>query len=330
MTRSLRSATRVRPSPASQKYDQDARIPITADPAIHATPNQVQSFTSGIKLIPQATSSLPDLDAEGARILRKKQQRLRASAQSISSLASKYGSHISNALQTTYIFAQHEAGTAVCVDAAGWILTCAHCFGESEDEWRAQRRKWLLAHGGVAVEVECMFWDARRDLALGRIVCVEGAHVPDAFACVMLPPSRLKGEGVYMRAPIVCIGQPGADDLESERPRKTDYALVEISEGRLRGLIPRADPQDNSEIGTLRHDAWTYWGHSGAPLLCRETGTLLGLHSSWDDETAMRHGVPLAAIREFLMEYLRGFSTGEDSAVSGDEPGEQTEVIMID
>jgi hypothetical protein len=118
--------------------------------------------------------------------------------------------------------------------------------------------------------------------------------------------------------------------LESERPRKTDYALVEISEGKLRGLIPEADPQDNSEIGTLKHDAWTYWGHSGAPLLCRETGGLLGLHSSWDDETAMRHGVPLVAIREFLMEHLPEFSTGEDLNVSSDAPGEQPEVIVID
>jgi hypothetical protein len=69
-------------------------------------------------------------------------------------------------------------------------------------------------------------------------------------------------------------------------------------------MIPDIDPQDNSEIGTLKHDAWTYWGHSGAPLLRRVDGSLLGLHSSWDDSTAMRHGVPLAAIKAFLREHL--------------------------
>ncbi|KAI9368476.1 hypothetical protein BJX61DRAFT_523780, partial [Aspergillus egyptiacus] len=99
---------------------------------------------------------------------------------------------------------------------------------------------------------------------------------------------------------ILCIGQPGADDLESEVARETGYDLMEISKGRLRGLVPGKDPQDNEEIGTLMHDAWTYWGHSGAPLLDRENGELLGLHSSWDEETAMRHGVPLVAIQEFL------------------------------
>jgi hypothetical protein len=69
-------------------------------------------------------------------------------------------------------------------------------------------------------------------------------------------------------------------------------------------MIPDVDPQDNSEIGTLKHDAWTYWGHSGAPLLRRVDGSLLGLHSSWDDSTAMRHGVPLVAIKSFLSEHL--------------------------
>jgi hypothetical protein len=274
MTRTLRSATRVPAKSVSQQYDRDGRIPI-ADRGAQASGDAVQTLASAIKLIPPAKSNLSGLDAEETRILRKKQQRLRASAQSITRLASRYGNHITNALQATYIFAQHEAGTAVCVGAAGWILTCAHCFGESDDEWKTYRRKWLLSYSGVPVEVQCIVWDSHRDLALGRIVCVEGASVPGGFAFVSLPPSSSETADLYTRTPILCIGQPGADDLESERPRKTDYALVEISEGKLRGLIPEADPQDNSEIGTLKHDAWTYWGHSGAPLLCRETGGLL-------------------------------------------------------
>ncbi|KLJ07592.1 hypothetical protein EMPG_16950 [Blastomyces silverae] len=106
-----------------------------------------------------------------------------------------------------------------------------------------------------------------------------------------------------MNAPIICIGQPGSEDLESTTDRKTDYGLVEISHGAFRGMIPGADPCDNSEIGTLKHDAWTYWGHSGAPLLNKKDGRLIGLHSSWDDQTGMRHGVPLVAIEIFLREH---------------------------
>jgi V8-like Glu-specific endopeptidase len=78
-------------------------------------------------------------------------------------------------------------------------------------------------------------------------------------------------------------------------------------------MIAGADPQDNSEIGTLNHDAWTYWGHSGAPLLRETDGTLIGLHSSWDDQTAMRHAIPLAAITEFLQEHHHHYlSTNQD------------------
>lgn len=87
---------------------------------------------------------------------------------------------------------------------------------------------------------------------------------------------------------IFCIGQPGAEDLESSTPnQKTKYNLFEVSEGKYRGMVKGADPQVNEEIGTLKHDCWTYWGHSGAPLVSSE-GELVGLHSSWDEENGMR------------------------------------------
>ena len=163
--------------------------------------------------------------------------------------------------------------------------------------------KWLLYYNGLAVQVECQAWDERRDLALAKIVRIEilderQESVTPIFACVPI------AESMSTSSPIFCIGQPGADDLESVSPRKTAYDLVELSRGRLCGMVAGADPQDNSGIGALKHNAWTYWGHSGAPLLRRSDGALLGLHSSWDDATAMRHGVPLIAIRAFLREHL--------------------------
>ena len=135
-------------------------------------------------------------------------------------------------------------------------------------------------------------------------------------------------------AAIFCIGQPGTDDLESSSPRKTAYDLIEVSTGRLRGLIPNADPQDNAEIGCLKHDAWTYWGHSGAPLLRQSDGAVLGLHSSWDDSTAMRHGVPLVAIRAFLDENLDLDLTGSNDLLVDHFPSRpghsEAEAIVID
>lgn len=81
-------------------------------------------------------------------------------------------------------------------------------------------------------------------------------------------------------------------------------------------MIRDVDPHANSEIGTMVHDAWTYWGHSGAPLLRVQDGSLVGLHSSWDHETAMRHGVPLVAIRYFLGQHDELATTLREGDVS--------------
>ncbi|KAJ6072294.1 hypothetical protein N7467_010379 [Penicillium canescens] len=254
--------------------------------------------------IVRSLSRLPGLNESELRILRKKQNRLRQSAFLTAEATLDVSRHATRALTSTLIFAQHEAGTAVCIDSRGWILTCAHCFGETPEEWKAERLKWLLYYNGLAVQVECRAWDERRDLALAKIVRIEifdercRGSVTPIFACVPI------AESMSTSSPIFCIGQPGADDLESVSPRKTAYDLVELSQGRLCGMVAGADPQDNSDIGALKHNAWTYWGHSGAPLLRRSDGALLGLHSSWDDATAMRHGVPLIAIRAFLREHL--------------------------
>lgn len=162
----------------------------------------------------------------------------------------------------------------------------------------------MLFYTGLAVQVECRGWDSRRDLALCVIVAVETAFVPSSkkevptFSSVQLSS---QASTLDVGTEIICIGQPGRDDLETVAARKTKYELFEISEGEFRGLVGGRDPMDNEEIGCLMHDAWTYWGHSGAPLLLRGgDGGLVGLHSSWDERTGMRHGVPGVAIMAFL------------------------------
>lgn len=247
-------------------------------------------------------ATLPGLDSAELSLLRKKQRQLQSNASAtLSSLLSR--KHLRTALEASLIFAQYEAGTAVCIDAAGWVLTCSHCFGDTEEEWRAKKRKWLLFYTGLAVQVECRVWDSTRDLALLKIIAIEsGASQKTAipvFSFVSLSSSASS-----FKTLIVCVGQPGSDDLESTSDRRTNYNLVEISEGKFCGMITGADPDNNSEIGSLMHDAWTYWGHSGAPLFKAVDGTLIGLHSSWDDKTAMRHGVPLIAIKHFLQQQV--------------------------
>ncbi|KAL8789765.1 MAG: hypothetical protein Q9213_001016 [Squamulea squamosa] len=245
---------------------------------------------------------LPGLGKAELSLLRRKQAGLASTkAATLASLPS--GFHHRTALEATLIFTSYEAGTAVCIHPDGWILTCAHCIGESEKEWRANSRRWLLFYTGTAIQAECCAWNWTLDSALLRIIFLEDLGVGKA-SLTTFPYTKIATSLPRRHEAIICIGQPGRDDLESTRKRKTTYNLVEVSEGRFRDMVPGVDPCDNSEIGSLKHDAWTYWGHSGAPLIRAEDSTLVGLHSSWDEKTLMRHGVPLEAIRHFLQRTL--------------------------
>jgi len=257
---------------------------------------------SGIIIIPPG-SKLPGLSPAELTLLRRKQKKLIKTASS-TLLSLPPGPNLINALNSSLIFAQESAGSAVLIDPAGWVLTCSHCFCDFEYEYQADsKRRWLLSYTGLAVQIECRFWDSKRDLALCKIIAIE-SDVGKSGDVATFQYVRLASSAPSVKTSIICIGQPGADDLESKVARRTKYNLVEVSEGSFRGLVRDVDPQDNSDIGTMMHDAWTYWGHSGAPLLDAADGTLIGLHSSWDDSTAMRHGIPLVAIQEFLRDHL--------------------------
>lgn len=202
----------------------------------------------------------------------------------------------------TLIFASEFAGTAVCIDESGLLLTCAHCVAESEEESRSLMAKdgkhlWLLTSSGAVVRAKCIAWDELRDLALLEVVGAQFEAEKDIrFDCI-IPAS-----GICKRqARICCVGHPGSEDLEAEQSGvATDYPVLAISEGRFLGYAVGQDVQDNSEIGALKHNAWTYWGHSGAPLVDLSDGKLIGLHSSWDDATGTRRGVGIEAINSFV------------------------------
>ena len=249
------------------------------------------------------TTKLPHLNPSELSLLRKKQAQLSSTA--TLTLASLPDPAHLNALFSTLIFAQHEAGTAVCIHPAGWLLTCAHCFGDDEKEYEeAEKRRWLLFYTGQAALVECRVWDVKRDLALLKVITIESLISGPSDSVPVFSYLKVDEGNPRVGLKVLCIGQPGRDDLEAEGSRKTKYNLIEISEGRFRGMVKGQDPQDNGQIGSLMHDAWTYWGHSGAPIISAERGSLVGLHSSWDDQTAMRHGIPGIAVREFLKEHL--------------------------
>lgn len=216
-------------------------------------------------------------------------------------------------IKATLTFSSEHAGTAVFI-APTLILTCAHCLVSSRRDFtRTIIRKttffWLLSATGYIVKTQCLAWDERRDLALLRVVAVQDPQErcedttsqvegDTSIAVASCPPSP----GTV----IICIGHPGSEDFEADTDGvQTFYPVLAVSKGRFLGYSVGQDVHDNSEMGALVHDAWTYWGHSGAPLVDGRTGRLVGLHSSWDEETGLRRGVAGEAIVGFLMEVAR-------------------------
>ena len=253
--------------------------------------------------------------------------------------ASSRSAAVTPAVGATLVFAQEEAGTAVCISQSGLLLTCAHCIAESYDEFDYRKRHWLVFASGTVVKAACVAWDPNRDLALLEIVAAQafsdGAATADAEAdakaeageageptelpnATQLQPKfphvTLAVSAPALHTPLCCIGHPGSEDLEASRPgTKTNYDVLHVSGGSFRGYALGQDVQDNAEIGALMHNCWTYWGHSGAPIVERDSGWLIGLHSSWDDITGMRRGVPLEAILQFVQDHKDRF--GEEKLV---------------
>ena len=262
------------------------------------------------------TQSITGLTKRDLAVLKRKQVKLLAPSAQITNFVRDLSSSsvgtpaqaLAEAAASTLVFAQEAAGTALCISPSGLLLTCSHCVAESEEELAARRTTWLVFSSGQVVKARCVAWDSRRDLALLQIVAAQSAAAVDTarghLESGTFPSVQLADVPPKKRAALLCIGHPGSEDLEVAKPGvKTGYDVLHVSSGAYRGLAGGQDPQDNSEIGALKHDCWTYWGHSGAPLVERSTGCLIGLHSSWDDQSGMRRGVPLEAIKAFLGEH---------------------------
>ena len=203
---------------------------------------------------------------------------------------------------------QEEAGSAVLVSPEA-LLTCAHCVsaeddpddgsssGEEEEEEetappaRVGRVKLALLADGTVLVAECAAVDEAADLAL---LCVRARSSMEVSASWVSPAAAPPRD----RAPLICIGNPSEFDLESGGRSQFMPPVFFTSQGVYRGLT---EPARRAAIGLggMRHNCWTYWGHSGAPLLDGE-GALCGLHNSLDPRNAARHGVALGDIQRFL------------------------------
>ncbi|KAF3277983.1 hypothetical protein TWF970_004863 [Orbilia oligospora] len=302
-------ATRRTTRSSSQKSPQpDTSMPISKLLPIppnyaSSSQSQISFFSSSLSLSTKSTGlSKRDL----ALLLKKKRLLTTSTPGALTSLEP----HLSSALLATLVFAQSEAGTAFCISPTGLLLTCSHCVSEDPSELEENRIKWLLFASGQIVQAKCTAYDHIRDLALLQITSAEQAtglplNIPanNQGLSTSVPFLPISSAPPKKNAQMICIGHPGDEDLETSKPGvKTNYDVIHVSYGRYRGIAEGADVHDNSEIGAMMHDCWTYWGHSGAPLCMRKDGSVVGMHSSWDDETGMRRGVAWEAIVGFLRE----------------------------
>ena len=142
-----------------------------------------------------------------------------------------------------------------------------------------------------------------------------------------LPSAAVATEPVERGGRLFCVGNPSNVDLE-----KIGHGRIEFdpptwhgSEGTCMGyedatsaalresMASRGRPPTRGELKqvaeacavdaaagtTLMHTCWTYWGHSGAPLI-DASGKVCGLHCSWDPHSGMRHAQKLEHLQTVL------------------------------
>jgi S1-C subfamily serine protease len=168
-------------------------------------------------------------------------------------------------------------GSGVNIAPEGLILTAGHCTKG------VGSRVSCRFPDGRAFAATCTAFDSHLDLA---VCSLAGAHD--------LPWAPIAAASPVVGTWVVCIGSPGT---LTPGGAPTGYKPFHVSTGHIRGLLD--NPLGSQALGRVKHDAWTYWGHSGSPLFNHD-GNVVALHNSWDSATAMRRAVPHQAIVHFL------------------------------
>ena len=170
-------------------------------------------------------------------------------------------------------------GSGVNISPDGLILTAGHVTDAVGNVFT------VAFPDGRRFKGDCIASDGFLDLGLVRLRDVPADGLPFA---------RLADAAPEVGDTVVVIGQPGSRTPTGEL---THYEPWHVSVGEIRGFMPNL--LGKQSLGRTKHDAWTYWGHSGSPLFDTR-GRIVALHNSWDSKTAMRHAVPWQAIEKFL------------------------------
>lgn len=200
-----------------------------------------------------------------------------------------------------------EFGSAVCINEKGYILTCAHAVPPFEDD-KSNKSLYIFPNGEI-VKALTLEKDEHLDLALLKIIeifqkekFIKIEKIPEKkfFYSKIKSTSIEKNEKIGEN--IFCIGNPCFtmhDDYG--KLEKNHYKPFWISFGKIKGYMKDGIYCKN-DLGPLIHDCWTYWGHSGAPIFNLK-GEIVGMHNSWNERNANRHGNSLLGISKFISKF---------------------------
>ncbi|KAJ3253903.1 hypothetical protein HK103_007637 [Boothiomyces macroporosus] len=202
-------------------------------------------------------------------------------------------------LESCCHFIQPCGGSGVLV-SSDIVLTCAHVvFHEDDNEHSKQvarigRYKLLYFPDGGIAKAVCVASDETADVAFLRILDL----YPESKE---LRPATLAKDDVKSKDPVMCIGNPFEFDLETGKsalePIYFSPAIFHTSVGKIKRYEGDRLSVNEEGMGSIVHNAWTYWGHSGAPLY-NLAGEVCGIHNSWDDSNGERRGIPVSSIRK--------------------------------
>ena len=198
-------------------------------------------------------------------------------------------------------------GSAVCINEKGYILTCAHAAPPFEDD--NTKESLYIFPSGEIIKALTLDKDEKIDLALLQIISVYKnnkfiniknlTNKKFPYAKIKIPKdskNEAKGKNIF------CIGNP-CFTMENDdgKIENNEYKPFWISFGKIKGYLK--DPIFcKDDLGPLIHNCWTYWGHSGAPIFNFD-GELVGMHNSWNEKNANRHGNSLLGIIKFLSKF---------------------------
>jgi hypothetical protein len=199
-----------------------------------------------------------------------------------------------------------EFGTAVCINEKGYILTCSHAVPPFEDD-KTKESLYIFPNGEI-VKTLTLEKDNKIDLALLKIIEI---YENGNFIKISKFPEKkfiyskikeLKEENEKIGENIFCIGNPCFTMYnDNNKLEKNNYKPFWISFGKIKGYL-KDKIYCKNELGPLIHNCWTYWGHSGAPIFNFD-GELIGMHNSWNEKNADRHGNSLLGINKFLSKF---------------------------